>query len=180
MTTIEEEFKIQPGEKVLATIRKHWFILLQNTAGIVIVGIIPPLLTALFMGRVGGLPPATILLFIFLGCIWLLVVWMVLAVAWTNYYLDMWVITENRVIYIEQIRLFVREVRTLPHERMQDVSVRYSNIIETLLDFGTLRVQSAGAIQNDILMHGMPHPHDVRNLMLTQAECLKNNNHSLS
>lgn len=175
MTTIENEIRIQPGERVLLTIRKHWFILLRDTIGILLFGIIPPLFAIFFLGTLGSVETQAVILFVYASSLWLLITWIALSIVWTNYYLDMWVITEHRVIYVEQIRFFVREVRTLPHERMQDVSVRYGNIIETLLDFGALRVQSAGAIQNDIVMRGMPHPHDVRNLMLAQAELLQRN-----
>jgi uncharacterized membrane protein YdbT with pleckstrin-like domain len=78
----------------------------------------------------------------------------------------MWVITDRRIIHIEQDRLFVREVTTISLERVQDASVRYGSFIETLLDFGTICVESAGADENEIIMHGVPHPNDTKRIVL--------------
>ena len=175
MNSYDNDLQIQPGEHILKKVRKYWFVLFKDAIGIFLVGTIPPVFVGILLTSVHGLSGFAVALFVFGSLVWLLITWMALATVWTNYYLDLWIITEHRVIYIEQVRFFVREVRTLPIEHMQDIEVRYGNIIETLLDFGTLRVQSAGAIQNDIMMRGVPHPHDVRNIMLVQADALKNN-----
>lgn len=169
MKTLSEEFSLQSDEKILLHVHKHWFVLLQQTIGVIFLALIGPVILLFLIGSLTGVNAHTVEFFTLALSLWLLIAWMGLANEWTDYYLDMWIITNRRVIYIEQVRLFVREVRTLPLDRMQDVSVRYGNFIETLLDFGTLRVQSAGAIQNDIVMYGTPHPNDIRRMMLEET-----------
>ena len=169
LKTLSEEFSLQPDERILIHVRKHWFVLLQQTIGIILLSLIGPVLIIILFGSLFGITTAATEIVAFALALWFLIAWIGLAVEWTDYFLDMWIITNRRVIYVEQVRLFEREVRTLPLDRMQDVSVRYGNFIETILDFGTLRVQSAGAIQNDIVMHGTPHPNDVRRLMLSET-----------
>ena len=172
MNSYDNDLQIQPGEHILKKVRKYWFVLFKDAIGIFLVGTIPPVFVGILLTLVHGLSGPAVALFVFGSLVWLLITWMALATVWTNYFLDLWIITEHRVIYIEQVRFFVREIRTLPIERMQDIDVRYNNILETLLDFGTLRVQSAGAIPNDIMMPGVPHPHEVRNIMFRQADAL--------
>ncbi|MEK7628045.1 MAG: PH domain-containing protein [Patescibacteria group bacterium] len=162
-------FNIHPDERILAKVRKHWFVLVENLFGLTLAGILPFIVAGFLAGALGTNPLIGALV-LFFGSLWLLIAWMMMAVAWTNHYLDMWVITERRVVYVEQVRFFVREVTTLPLERIQDATVRYGNFIETVLDFGTLRVQSAGASENDVLMHDIPRPEEVKRFVLTQAD----------
>lgn len=159
-------FNILPDEQVLLTLRKHWFMLVRNAGGIVLVGALVPIIGSVFLGGVGVVNATTALLFTFGMATWLLFVWMMLAIKWTDHYLDMWVITDRRIVHVEQIRLFVREVNTVSLERVQDATLLYNGFLETLLDFGTIHIQSAGADQHEMIMHGMPQPNDIKQLML--------------
>lgn len=164
------KFSIQSDEQVLLTIRKHWFMLLRDAIGVVTVGMLLPVLGSFLIAAMGPVSNTAAALFIFVYATWFLLVWVALAVIWTNHFLDMWVITDHRIVHVEQMRLFVREVTTLPLERVQDATLRYDGFIETMLDFGTIHVQSAGADQSEVVMHGMPHPNDVKRMILAQVD----------
>lgn len=166
-------FNIQHDEKVLLTLRKHWVMLLRDGIGIVAVGMLLPVLASLALAAMDPMDPVSntvAALFIFVCSTWFLLVWTALAIVWTNHFLDMWVITDRRIVHVEQVRLFVRDVTTLPLERVQDATIRYNGFIQTVLDFGTIHVQSAGADENEIIMHGMPHPNDVKRMILDQVD----------
>jgi hypothetical protein len=167
--TLSQEFSLQADEHILKYVHKHWFVLVRQIFATLLLAFIAPLLLLMLAGPMITVTALTIEIIVFIFALWFMIAWIALANEWTDYFLDMWIITNRRVIYIEQVRLFVREVRTLPLDRMQDVSVRYGNFLETILDFGTLRVQSAGAIQNDIVMYGTPHPNEIRRLMLQET-----------
>lgn len=164
------EFQIQLDEKILMQIRKHWFVLLLQSFGLIILAITPLMVGVFALATLHSVSSSAAAIFTFFASLWLLISWIGFAIIWTNYYLDMWIVTDRRIVYVEQISFFVREVTTLSLERVQDATVRYGGIIETLLDFGTLRVQSAGAIENEVVMHGVPHPNDVKRFVLAQVD----------
>lgn len=165
-------FHVQPDETIILKLRKHWFVFFKSSIGIVFAGFIP-LLTASFLSLSDSFslsqiaPPAVWTLVI--SC-WLLVIWMSLATVWTNYFLDRWIVTDRRIIYIEQIALFRRKVVTLRMERIQDVTDEMHGVIETLLKFGKLRIQTAGPMGESTMIDGIPSPNFVRNRILEQVD----------
>jgi len=170
-------FHVQPDEKILLQLRKHWFVLLQAKAGALTGGLLPPLL--LIWLSVAGVFPASaiapVAVWTFVASLWFLIVWMTLATIWTNYYLDAWIVTDRRIIYIEQIALFRRKVVTLRMERVQDVTTEVCGVIETLLGFGQLRIQTAGPTDEFTIIQGIPNPDKVRNSILNQVDTYTEN-----
>lgn len=87
-----------------------------------------------------------------------------LLLMWMDYYLDMWIITNERIIDIEQHGLFNREISEIPLHRVQDVTIQVRGIIETLLGFGTIRIQTAGEREFDIRF--VPHLYKAKDIIL--------------
>jgi len=165
-------FHVQPDETILIKLRKHWFLLLRENIGILFAGVLPIVVLAIIstfdsfsLSQIA--PPAV---WTFSVSLWLLIVWMSLASVWTNYFLDTWIVTDRRIIYIEQVALFRRKVVTLRIERIQDVTDEMHGVIETLLGFGTLRIQTAGPTGEYTVIEGIPHPDKVRNRILDQVD----------
>ncbi len=161
--------EMQPDEHILIMVRKHWFLLLRDTLGTAVAGIIPLIGAFLFIG-IAPLLEQYALVIIFAAALWLMLTWIALATLWTHYYLDMWIVTNKRIIFIEQVRLFSREITTLRIERIQDATVTFKNFIETMLNFGTLRIQSAGAVIDDLEVYGIPQPEQVKHLVLQEVD----------
>ena len=157
---------IQPEETVLAFTRKHWFIVVSETVGIVAAGVLP-FVAAAFVGHLVPVPPAAA---VFFASAWLLGVWVVLFTVWTHYYLDVWVVTDRRIIHMDQIRLFTRTVSTLRIERVQDIQVERHGFFATLLNFGDLKVQAAGPEARYSAIKGIPNPAQVRNTILEYVD----------
>jgi uncharacterized membrane protein YdbT with pleckstrin-like domain len=165
-------FHVQSDEKILSKIRKHWFILFRDGIGILLGGFLPPVIL-IWLSAAGVFPASALAppaVWTFVGAMWFLIIWMSLATIWTNYYLDAWIVTDKRIIYIEQVALFNRKVATLRMERVQDVTVEAYGVLETLLRFGTLRIQTAGATGEFTVIKGIPHPEKVRNRILDQVD----------
>jgi hypothetical protein len=59
--------------------------------------------------------------------------------------MDIWVVTNRRIIDIDYRRLFDRDIAILRLDRVQDITTRVVGIIGTLLRFGAVRMQSAGS-----------------------------------
>ena len=80
--------------------------------------------------------------------------------AWLDYYLDIWVITDERIVNIEQKGLFSREISTQRLYRIQDVTAEVKGVIATFFHFGNVYVQTAGEEQRFIFKQ-IPDPYHV-------------------
>lgn len=157
------------NESILLTVRKHWVILAEESLGIFIVGLIP----LLFTGSLAAAPygfAADLSLLRILAILWFLVSWFALAIIWTAYYLDIWLITDKHVYSIDQVGLFDRKVRTVSLERVQEINVRTEGFLATYFDFGTLEILTASNEEENATFSGIPDPRMVRSLLLQQIE----------
>jgi hypothetical protein len=62
-------------------------------------------------------------------------------ITWIDYYFDVWIITNERIINIEQKNLFIRTTSEVTLTRVQDVTATIGGFFPTLLDFGDVLVQ---------------------------------------
>jgi len=165
-----KEFELEPGEHVVKEARKHWFLFLGELLPYAILIVIPfalPKLLALA-------PPVaqyaafftyqTILTRAVLG-IWLLVIWTSAWGVFTRYFLNVWVLTNHRIVDVKQRRYFYREVSSLFLSRVQDVTTNVTGVLSSLLGVGDIKVQTA-AEDVEFVMRGIPHPEQMRDLVL--------------
>lgn len=160
---------ISSNETVLLTARKHWIILAEEVIGIVIVAFLP----LVFIGGLANAPygfTADLSFLRLLSILWLLVCWMTLAMFWTAYYLDLWLITDKHIYTIDQVALFDRKVRTIALDRVEEINVRTEGMLQTYFGYGTIAVHTATPNEDDAVFHGIPNPQVVRALVLDQIE----------
>ena len=155
------------NEEVLIFIRRHWMAFATWAILLVLmVGI--PLIVALIFIRPGlldtGNSTAAIAV-VLLGSVYLLVANAMFVTAWIEYYLDVGVLTSERLVVVEQVGLFSRKVIELPLIRVQDVSAHMHGYLQTLLRYGTVTVESASDMPNFILKN-VPQPYTVANTIL--------------
>lgn len=162
--------QLRENEKVLLSIRKHWFLMTGPVLTFIILLILPPLLTLLFPADTLDRDYFNSALLGFGYILYLMMLLLFLFFAWTVYYLDRWTITNQRLIDIEQHGLFSREVSEIPLHRVQDVTIEVHGLLETLLHFGTIKIQTAG--EREFLIRGVPHLTEIKNVILkyTQPE----------
>jgi uncharacterized membrane protein YdbT with pleckstrin-like domain len=84
-------------------------------------------------------------LLILLASLWFIFIWISLFQAWVNYYFDIYVITNRQIINIDQNGLFNRTLSKQPLSRIQDISTESRGFFATILKYGDVHVQSAGA-----------------------------------
>lgn len=135
---------LNPTEELVLVLRRHWFIFALQGALAFVFGLIP-LVAGFAAARVAPtLFAAAAPLLAFMAGIYYLALWLTFFATLADYYLDVWIITSERVIAIEQRGLFRREVAEFNILRVQDVSTNIAGFIPTALDFGELQVQTAG------------------------------------
>ena len=84
------------------------------------------------------------------------------------FYLDMWVITNDRMVDIRQITLFARSVAELDLYQIQDATSEVKGVFPSLFDYGNVAIQTAGAHAQFMLLN-VPHPHQLREMILDLA-----------
>jgi len=169
-------FRLAPDEVVQIEMRKHWFVLLVELFGYALFYLAPFFLYGFFAGQELPLPSGNTFILelspalgAFLGASWSLIIWMRAIGIWTDYYLDVWMVTSKRIVDLEQKGLFHRKSSVFRIERIQDVTVEVNGIIATLLNFGDIHVQTAGEAQ-EFVMKGIARPKYVREIILEQHD----------
>jgi len=150
------ELNLNPGEHLVGVMRKHWFVLFVSIMPYLILFVLPFVVLAFIPSA--GMSTVQIAVIIFFVTLWMLGLLMVIFTIWTTYYLDLWILTNQRIIDIEQFSLFNREIKTLMMKTVQDVQIDVLGVFQTLLGFGTLRVQTAGTGGTDAKIVGIPNP----------------------
>ncbi len=157
--------EIDVNEKILRVVRRHWFVLLGDffvllftlAIPLVALGILSASDTSRFIAFAGNKTSAGA--FFFFG--WMLIVWVIVWPLWTDYYLDVLIVTDRRIFEIDQIGLFRRESSAFRIDRIQNVTVDVKGIIQTFLDFGTLRIETAGE-NEEFKASFIAHPYEVK------------------
>ncbi len=165
-----KEFELEPGEHVVKQARKHWFLFLAELLPFALLAIIPFALPS-FLRLAPPLAQYAIfftlqipLMRAALG-VWLLVSWTGAWSAFTRYFLNAWVLTNERIVDIKQRGYFSREVSSVLLNRVQDVTTDVRGVLPSLLNIGDINVQSAGAVDK-FHMRGIPKPEQMRDLIL--------------
>lgn len=135
----------QPQEKVQIFLRRHWIELIKIAAYTFMMLLVPAAILAILQFAdfdVGNHPvwgPATIL---FLAS-YLLIVFIITITEITDYWLDVWIVTNERIINGEQHGLFNRLVSEVHLEQIQDITSETKGFLETFMTYGDVYIQTA-------------------------------------
>lgn len=170
---MEKEFELEPGETVLVEARKHWFIFAMELLPFAILALLPFTILP-FLSAVPALAPFTDFAALSgpasraaLG-IWLLAVWTGAWGFFTRYYLNVWILTDRRIVEITQHGFFNREVSSTLLARVQDVTTEVRGVLLSLLGIGNIHVQSAGTV-DEFHMNGVGQPEKLRDMILAHV-----------
>lgn len=171
-----ERIKLETDEEILQVVRKHWWIIGTRVFSAVLSMFAPLILLALGTAYLADSPQfATVvntyqaeLWFLYLG--WVLLHWMAIANFWTDHYLDLWAITNRRIVAIEQTGFFNRFLSSFRLERLQDMNISVVGIIPTLLNFGRIEAQTAGGSNEEFATNNMPDPRGLKALIIRAAD----------
>jgi uncharacterized membrane protein YdbT with pleckstrin-like domain len=154
------------GEEVIRVIHRHWFNLLSHLFSIVAFAFVIAtsflILPVIFPET---LDPNNYRAFSFVQNTLLMFVWIYSFLIWIDYYFDVWIITTERVINIEQKGLFVREMSELSLSRVQDATTEVRGVIPTIFNYGDVHIQTAGETERFIFRQ-VGDPYRVKDLVM--------------
>jgi hypothetical protein len=141
-----------PNERIEIFLKRHWFIFLTKILFHLVLFILPLVFYMLIGDALYGWHTGQISrpLFILAASVYYLSVWLFFASSFINDFLDYWIVTNNRIISINQKALFSRTVGELKLSRVQDVTCEVHGFFATILHYGDIHVQSAGTKQPSV------------------------------
>ena len=144
--------------------RKHWWVLLEEMISPVLSFVIALILWSAASLFFGFSLWFDLLLGISMVAISVRVIWLI--IDWRN---DLYVITDDRAIDIEKVPFTREHRREAGLDRIQDVRYLQEGFIATRLDFGNVRLETAGGI-GEFTFDSIPHPRQVQIEIFSRIE----------
>ncbi|MFC1686449.1 PH domain-containing protein [Patescibacteria group bacterium] len=159
---LKRKFDVEMGknEKEILQVRKYWITLLGPGIKVFFAIFIPGIFLDFIFNHVS-------LLVLFLA-------WFAFVLGYALYhsvrwYYDSFIITNKRIIDIDQKGVFNRTVSETTFERVQDATYEVKGFLGTMLNYGMVKVQTAGAEETIELTH-VHHPKKVQDQILKIGE----------
>ena len=157
---------INSQETITRVIHRSWFYLFQQFFWILVIviffisGII--FLPLFFPNYLDGMDRSIVL---FAQSFFLLAIWMYSFLIWIDYYFDLWIITSERIINIEQKGMFTRTASEVMYYRIQDVTTEVIGFLPTILNYGDVKIQTAGE-EKEFVFLTVSDPYEIKNLIM--------------
>jgi uncharacterized membrane protein YdbT with pleckstrin-like domain len=159
--------EIKNEETIIMVVHRHWFDILQQFFIIFIMALIflggffisPTFIPILEDGDFRALAN-------FLQVTFALFIWIYAFFVWIDYYFDVWVVTNKRIVNIEQRGLFARNVSELNLEKIQDVTTEVHGFLPTMFNYGDVYIQTA-AEKERFEFQKVPNPYGIKDTIMT-------------
>jgi len=168
--SFDQLYRHKPGENTEFALRRHPLTFIRQSLFFLLMAAVPAFFAWIVWN--GELPPvenplAKIALVI-LGSSYYLGIWTFYMTEFVDFYLDVSIVTNQRVIDVDQRGLFNRTISELDLARVQDVHSEIKGLVPTFFNFGRVLVQTAGEDKN-FEFDNVPDPHRVRQRILELA-----------
>ena len=110
------------------------------------------------------------LVFILGGSAWYLFAFLLFFTNFTDFFLDVWIVTNERVIAILQHGLFARDVSQARLYQVQDVRTKVRGPIQMMFGFGDVHVETAGLGHGEFHFDNVPNPNATARKIMELAE----------
>lgn len=158
--------ELHEGEQIIKVLHRNWFYLLEQfvlvfvMAAVIFAGIatLPLLFPDLTEGAMKNL-------LLFAEVTFFLALWVWSFLIWIDYYFDIWIITSERIINIEQKGLFMRNVSEADYVKIQDVTAEVHGFFPTIINFGDVYIQTA-AETGRFVFRTISNPYGTKDLIM--------------
>jgi uncharacterized membrane protein YdbT with pleckstrin-like domain len=152
------EIELHDQEKILMKVRQHWLLLVWPSWKFIFLtalGIYPAAKFEAFRGN---------LIALLLFFCWVLLVFNSCFHLFLNWYLNVYVVTNKRVINVTHHSLFERQTTEASLQRVQDVTHKTLGFLSMLFNYGDVIIQTAGH-HTLIHFHMIPKPRAAHRLI---------------
>lgn len=161
-------------EKLVIFLRRFWLTPFFILASMILLYAVPGAVFAFYYDaiRVYLAQPLLGPVLVVILSMYVMGVWLVGLLEFTDYYLDVWIVTNLRIINVEQKGLFARVASELPLMNVQDATSTVTGMLHTFLNYGDVHIQTAGEKER-FLFKDVPHPERVKEQIITLMEQVK-------
>lgn len=174
MTPAAQKFPGKHIDEVVVFIqRRHWSTIIWKMVRWAFL-IVLPIIVIVFLSvtnqsfSVGAGSPGGILATLGIS-VFVLVILLLFFQDVLDYYLDVLILSNERIIRIEQTGMFNRTVSQLTLDRIQDVTVQTKGISSSFLGYGTVTIETAGEQENFVL-ENLPNAEKIQSQILMYAK----------
>ncbi|MBU0647921.1 PH domain-containing protein [Patescibacteria group bacterium] len=177
----------QSDERVFMFLRRHWISFLQPVFFVLVMAILPPVMIVFlgflsidieiikeFYGEFGAVDPdlraKQFMIFIFSAYYFFVASYFL--VQWLDYYFDITIVTNERIIDIHQEGLFNRVVSELYLLSVQDVAGKQHGFLQNWFHFGDVVIQTAGSGKNNFVIDHVADSYNVARRVVDLQEAL--------
>ncbi len=146
---------LKAGEEVKVVIRRHWLGFVRIAAVVTLIAMMPLSLSILF-GQIATW-------FLPVSVFWAILVALEGIRRWLIWYLDSFVLTNQRIVNIDQKGLFSRSISEAPFRAIQDVRYDINGFFPTLFRYGDVHVRT---VAGELSMDGVPEPRVIQDLVM--------------
>ncbi len=87
----------------------------------------------------------------------------------TTFYLDVLIVTNDRLLWVKQQGLFARTISELDLYKIQDITSEVKGVFPSLFRYGNLTIETAGAT-NEFYIENVSNPERLRQAIMDLAE----------
>ncbi len=158
-------------ERIEYTLRRHMLTFVPTLLFFIVLLLIPavlgPVLVSIFPTL--STAPAHYASMVILTTVYYLSTLLFFYTHFVDYYLDLWIVTNDRIIDIEQQGIFSRTITELDLHQVQDVTTEIHGVFPTLFHFGDVKVKTA-SMNLDIIFRSISRPDRIRSEILRLAD----------
>lgn len=161
----------KPYEQIKYSLRRHPITFLPTVLLLLVLISLPIALYFLFNALYPGILTAdfTRTLLVLAGSIYYLSILLFFYTRFIEFYLDLWIITNDRLVDVEQHGLFARSISELDLFQIQDITSEIHGMFATFLNYGTLFIKTASDNTN-IIAYDIHRPNIIREDLIRLAE----------
>lgn len=148
-------------------LRRHWLIFFKQILFFVFASAVPVIFYTFFSALLENPFENEIIKAgsILITSVYYLSIWLIFFTSFVDYYLDIWIVSNKRIINIEQRALFSRVISEQRLNRVQDITSEVHGIIPTIFNYGDVHIQTAGSQQRFIFKQ-VHHPDRIRKIII--------------
>lgn len=168
---IPDLIKQKPYEKIEYVLRRHPLTFVPNVILFLVLMAVPVIVFLLINNLypdmfLGDIP---FVLGVLLASIFYLSIYLFFYAQFVDYYLDIWIVTNDRIIDTEQKGLFSRSTTELDLYRIQDVTANTEGMFKTLFHYGDVTVSTASN-NTQIIFKDVLNPNEIRERLVRMSD----------
>ena len=165
---IQKLFKQKGYEKVEYIVRRHWITFLPIIIFFIVLLALPLGLYWLILNTLNEVlqNPIYYTAGVLFTSIYYLSVVLFFYTYFVAFHLDLWIVTNDRLLDVQQKTLFARTVSEVDLYQIQDASSEVHGIFPSLFNYGNIILQTASAVPK-FTFRNVPNPNELRQAILT-------------